>query len=537
MKHLIKLTLCMLVSYFVLTATESVYDPSIHSPVNIIKIAEKLEKDNELEIAISILKAVEKEISSPKVSFFIGKLLKNLKKHEEALEYLDKAYAQDPTNAEALLYQIEVYRAMQKLDKVEELLGIIKSDNPTIQVKIMFERAGLHNAKDRPEEALKIYEHLLRILPDNKTILCNYAYTLRILERVPEAVIYYDKAIESDPSYGVARFAKALTSLTNGDFLDGFAGYELRRKFLKTPSETLYTKKTLWDGKTSIKNKRIFVYAEQGLGDTFQFIRYAHVLKKYEAYVILAVQKRLKEIISLCPYIDEVITTQEEAPEHDFYAPLMSLPAILKTTIGTIPCAGSSYLFAEEKLVEYWGEKLKEDENFKIGINFQGSGHYINPFSGPVTSHRGIPAKDLIEALFQIPNVTIYCLQRISGLDELTDELKNKIVLFDADFDQKHGAFMDTAAVMKHLDLVISIDTSIVHLAGGLQVPTLLLLPKSCDWRWMLNRNDTPWYSTVRLIRQKENKNWNYVISQIKKEVKKRIKFKIMKKPQLSIFS
>lgn len=491
---------------------------------HLIQIINRLEKDNEIEIAISILEVIikttkNKDMFHAKILFLLAKLLKKTKKIDEALRYLEEAYQYDPENYDVVIAMSEIYRSQQKFDLVEMLIASIHSDNPTIKVKVLFETAALLNAKNQYEDALEIYEALLRSLPNNGTLLHNYAYTLRALGRLSEAIFFYEQAAIEGNNNEMSLFAKALAELTNGNFKDGFVGYELRRKHLKTVAERLYTQKPQWNGKDSLIGKKVLVFAEQGLGDTFQFIRYAKVLKKSGAYVIVAVQDRLKNIIQLCPYIDEIIKLKDTAPEHDCYVPLMSLPKIFGTTVGSIPCSETAYLYAHPNLVSKWQKQLSSNKNMKIGICFHGSGQMINPLGGIITSNRSITITHLVEALASIEGVTLYSLQQFVGLDQLTKEVQEKIVVFDENFDKTEGAFMDTAAVIQNLDLVISVDTSVAHLAGGLHVPTFILLPKLADWRWMINRNDSPWYETVTLFRQTEYNNWESVIERLREAV------------------
>jgi ADP-heptose:LPS heptosyltransferase len=230
-------------------------------------------------------------------------------------------------------------------------------------------------------------------------------------------------------------------------------------------------------------------------------------------------------IINRCKYIDKVISTEETPPHFDVYLEIISLPCILKTRLDTIPCA-IPYLYGDEQLTEDWKKELAPDKNFKIGICWQVNENCSSLATRTMAAQRSIKLKQLIP-LCTIPGTTIYCLQKFSGTEQL-DDLPNevKIITFDGDFDQSNGRFMDTAAVIKNLDLVITVDTSIAHLAGGLGVDTWLMRSSPTDWRWLMNRTDSPWYPTIRLFKQPTHGDWETMVQEIVEEVKKRIEKK-----------
>lgn len=405
---------------------------------------------------------------------------KCLSKHEyaQAIQILDSLIAQEPRNA--------TYH---------------------------FHRANALTMSGRPDEALAIYHRLLTYAPDNTAINYHIAFTLKMFGRIDEAMPYYAKTLEQDPNHVEANFSLGLAHLANGNFIPGFEGYEWRLKRPQLKTTVRSYQEPLWDG-SALDGKRIFLYAEQGLGDTFQFIRYAREAKKHGGHVTVAVQKPLVTILAKCPYIDEVISLTQPAPTFDVHAPLMSLPYILKTSIDTVP-NDTPYIYAEDKLVNTWHEKMAHDKNFKIGICWQGNKLLKNPFF----KSRAIQCAQLCP-LSSIPNVSIYSLQQRDGIDQIAKlEKAARPIIFEENFDDAHGRFMDTAAVMKNLDLVITVDTSVAHLAAGLGVPTWIMLPKPADWRWMHNRSDTPWYPTVRLFRQTTAGEWDPVIQTMVQEI------------------
>jgi tetratricopeptide (TPR) repeat protein len=481
-------------------------------------ILERLEKEDEIESAITILELV---ISyQPQTTYFLqlASLLKKKKRYQAAIDHLENARAQDPKNNEILVALIEVYRAERNYQMMEIVLEQIEPKTKLETIKKKYEIAALYNGKKQHEKAVVIYEELLSVMPKNKTVLLHYAYTLRCLERIAEARYYFQKVIDLESNNQVALFSKSLAELTDGNYQDGFKGYELRRGYLKTVSENIYTKKPLWDGKRSLAGKKILVYAEQGLGDTIQFIRFLECLKREGAYVIFAVQSRLFTFIqNAYPYIDQLITLKDPAPEHDLYAPLMTLPTLFNISVGTIPSNNTPYLFPDAQLLTQWKTILEKDQNVKIGICFQASNLNLNLFSGPMTSNRSLDISVILDTLSDIPNVSFYSLQKGNG-QEMAESHDN-LVVFDETFDTDNGAFMDSAAIIPHLDLVISVDTSVAHLAGALGAKTFILLPKPADWRWMYNRSDCPWYKDVTLFRQQKSGDWSTTLEKLKEAV------------------
>lgn len=387
-------------------------------------------------------------------------------------------------------------------------------------IQILFEYANALTTINQCHKALPIYKQLLQRRPHDSSILYNTAFTLKQLGRIQEALPYYHATLAKRPDHAEAHFSLSLAYLTNGDFQKGWEEYEWRwkRNCLLAPHTF---EQPLWDG-SSLTDKIIFLHAEQGLGDTFQFIRYAKVLKeKYQRITIIAsVQKPLVTIMSqCCPYLDKVIALDQMPLSFDFHAPLMSLPLILKTEEHTIP-APIPYIIPDAALVTHWQQKLAQDTTIKVGICWQGNNNYITPFLRTTVAAKSI-ALALFEPLTHIPGISLYSLQKETGTDQITTNDRFKINIFDDHFDTDHGRFMDTAAVIKNLDLIITVDTSIAHLAGAIgDIPVWVLLPEPADWRWMLHRLDSPWYPEhMRLFHQPTPGDWHSVITTVIQEL------------------
>ena len=354
------------------------------------------------------------------------------------------------------------------------------------------------------DESIISLRQALRIRPDYAEAYNNLAIALVQSGRHHEAMRYYEQAIHFRPDYAEAHMNRSLDRLALGEFEAGWIEYEWRWRGKQLRPR--FADRLRWDG-TSPAGKRILIHYEQGLGDTIQFIRYAQVLKKLGAAVFAEVQRPLVRLLEQFAAIDRLIPTGEALPEFDVHAPLLSLPGLLRTSLATIP-ADVPYLEPRKELVERWRRELARFEGTKIGIAWQGNPEYRGD------RHRSIPLSQFAP-LARVPGVTLINLQQGHGTEQLeTIADRFKVVSFD-DVDTDSGPFMDTAALMKSLDLVVTSDTALPHLAGAIGVPVWLALPMASDWRWMHGREDSPWYPTMRLFRQQERDNWEEVFERI----------------------
>lgn len=361
-----------------------------------------------------------------------------------------------------------------------------------------------------PEHALQAFNAIVLLSQNFAAVYHNIGFTLaEQCGNFQDAIEAYKKALQLQSHATETTFCLSLSFLSFGNFEEGWPAYETRWKRIKNndkrPRAFNYPLTKQWDG-WNLNGKRILIRAEQGLGDTLQFIRYAQLLKKQGAFVIAEIQKVLIPLFSACDYLDELVPVGSKLPYFDYQIPLMTLPLIFKTTLETIP-AYIEYLYPDPTLVSFWKKQLAHDPNFKIGICWYGDSAH--------GQHKFMPLH-YFSQLASLDNVSLYSLQKMNGLEQL-EKLPNKhcICQFDTDFDQSHGPFMDTAATMKNLDLVITVDTSIAHLAGALGIPVWIVLPFPAEWRWLTNRNDSPWYPTMRLFRQQNYEDWEPVIKKI----------------------
>lgn len=374
-------------------------------------------------------------------------------------------------------------------------------------IHAIIELAAILITLEEYEEALELYTKALSIKPESLSIFYNLGFTLKKLGYLDEAIAIYKQVLTQKPEYALAHFSLGLAYLTQGNFEAGLPEYEWRWKVYQ---EEPHRKPSIpqWDG-SSLVGKKIYVYAEQGYGDTFQCVRYLYELKKQGAYIIFAPQQALIPLVKLVPHIDEIVSLQDVVSGCDYQIALMSLPLLCKTTLDTIPVQ-TSYLNADPKLITLWQEVFDTIplSTYRIGICWHGNSQYKEQSLRRSVQQKSCPL-ELFAQLATIPNVQLFSLQKVSGLSEINDlEDARFVTLFSDTVDTLHGRFMDTAAIISHLDLVITVDTSIAHLASALGIETWNLLSEPADWRWMINRSDTPWYPTMRLFRQSMRGDW-----------------------------
>lgn len=325
--------------------------------------------------------------------------------------------------------------------------------------------------------------------------------------RFGKALDAFKSAQEADPNFVYAQFCESNVYLMQGNYERGYAMYDAHR--VVYPHRY---RERRWDG-SPLNGRTILLYAQHGLGDTLQFVRYVRRVADMGGRVILQIQPNLVPLFKSEPAAAAVVAFNEDPGPFDVQATLLELPAILGDTIETIP-ATVPYLRADPARVAHWRAYLKHDQAFKIGIAWHGN---PNQKDGLI---RRCALRDMAP-IWGLPGVTVYSLQVGAGREELsTGDRAPVIDLGDIDRD---GAFMDTAAIMEALDLVITIDTSIAHLAGGLGRPVWMVVPYWADWRWMIDREDSPWYPTMRIFRQSQPGEWQPVFTELTNALHERL--------------
>ncbi len=429
--------------------------------------------------------------------------------HDEKIKSFEAIIANDTTNAAAHFEygewlascNEEAYcdRAIQLITRATQLEH---NDNWIFSLGTLCCRFG------RFHDALAAYQRILQARPDLVPVLYNSAYTLKMAGNLDLAIDICNQILTSQPNYEPARLCLSFSYLHKGDFENGWRAHEwnLKKQGKNAPElrELIRT--------NNIAGKTILLTPEGGIGDTINFVRYAQRLREMGAHVIVVVQTPLMNLFARCYYIDQLLSPNSSQPSYDARATLMSLPAILADTEETIP-KNIPYIFPEPHRLVYWHKQLKHDTNIKIGICWQPDVH--NDVSRMPIARRGIPLS-LFYQLGSTPGITLYSLQKKEGLDQL-NKLPAQVNLhvFDKSFDVDHGSFVDTAAVIHEMDLIISTDTATAHLAGAMGKKVWLLLPYATDWRWLHNRTDSAWYPTMRIFKQPHPFDWQSVMESV----------------------
>jgi len=438
-----------------------------------------------------------------------GAALVALGRNEEALVSLQQAITLSPRDAEA---RIQHGVALLRLARHDEAVSsfdralAIRPDLPEVLNNRGVALAALGRAKD----ALDSFLRSLVFNGSSADTHTNVGIVLKTLGRYDEAAASFGRALWHKPDDPAASFELAFLHLTRGEFAAGWPLYEARFHVpaLAIPSRRFDAPR--WNGTAAIAGKTLLVHAEQGLGDTFQFCRYLPLLAAQGAKIVFEVMPTLKALLRSLPDEIQVYARGERLPPADYHCPLLSLPLAFDTQLQTIP-RDVPYLSPEPQRVTQWSARLQGLAGLRVGIAWQG-----NPGVEKLIWARGrsLPL-EMLKPLADLSSISLVSLQKGTGVEQLRDcTFRDRILDLGSDFDHGPDAFLDTAAVMANLDLVISSDTSVVHLAGALGRPVWVALSATPDWRWMRERSDSPWYPTMRLFRQSGG-GWDEVVADV----------------------
>ena len=426
---------------------------------------------------------------------------------DQAITSYEQVLGLDPNHVEALN---NLGVALHSQGKIESALDCLQRA-ARLEPDYADAHSNLGNVlqeQGKLDEAVASYRQALRLEPAYFDALNNLGNTLRAQGKLAESAAAYERALHVKPDNPQVRMSRALCWLQMGDFERGWAEYEWRLncKEFSIPA----FRHPRWDG-SPLQGRPILLYADHGLGDSIQFIRYAPMVKARGGRVIVACQAPLARLMATCPGVDQVVAEGSLLPDFAFYAPLMSLPRIFGTSLASIP-AQVPYLAAETALVEQWHRELGQGGGFRIGIAWQGNPRYLRD------RQRSFRLGQL-EPLAHFAGVRLFSIQKGFGIEQIA-ELDGRFAV--TDIGSRFTDFMDTAAVMREIDLVITLDSSLAHLAGALGAPAWVAIPIAADWRWLTEREDSPWYPTMRLFRQKRWGDWDEVFERMAGELEAR---------------
>ncbi len=473
--------------------------------------------------------------------FQLGYLCQVREQYVEAADFLEQALVLSPENTDARLNLGICLRHLKRYDEALDAFAIVRrsANKPAVacdetgnvyqELGNFAEAAQWHTQSIRHDpsrvesynnlglayqlqhkldEAEASFRQAIETDADFVAAHANLGTLLTWSKRDEEAMQCFDRALALDDQYHAAREKRAGINLLHGNFEAGWPDLESRwysNEFLhKLPSTS-----PEWRGDADIAGKTVLLYGEQGYGDNLQFVRYAQLVARRGATVLLLVPKPLHALFASIPGIAQLLERQDELPAHDFIVPLMSLPLAFGTTVSTIP-GETPYLHATPERAQYWRERLGSHTKPRIGLVWSGDPRKHLPRVHAIDRMRSLPF-DLLKPLLEVPGVEFHSLQlgadALAQLQGCPNVIDHSAALTD---------FHETAALIDNLDLVISADTSVAHLAGAVGKPVWLLNRYNTCWRWLNDRSDSPWYPTMRVFRQPALGDWDTVIADVR---------------------
>jgi len=433
-----------------------------------------------------------------------GLTLLELKRFEEALASCDRALMLRPDYPEALSNRGNALRQLKRFEEALASYDRALALRPDYAGALSNRGLILHEL-ERFEEALASCDRALSVRPDHVEALLNRGNALSELRRFDEALASYDRALTLRPDYAEAHLNEALTRLLVGEFEDGWEKHEWRWETKQHRSARRGFTQPLWTGRENIADKAVLLHAEQGLGDTIQFCRYVPLVAARAARVILEVQRPLHELMSTLCGATQILSRGDPLPDFDMHCPLLSLPLAFGTRLESIPST-TPYLHTPTHTLRHWTTRLGSPDRPRVGVCWAGSPNFKGDLS------RSIGLSPMLSLLAHT-DAQFFGLQKDLRAGDAEILRHNPQITHLGD---EIETFSDTAAVISSMDLVISSDTSVVHLAGALGKPIWILLQYVPDWRWLLDREDSPWYPTARLFRQDETRDWDSVIARVR---------------------
>lgn len=435
----------------------------------------------------------------------LGTLYMNLGELLEAEAYLRMAYGLNDHQIEVL---VNLGVLLMKLDRSSEAEGLLtravelRPSDPDAHLNLGI---CLRN-QQRHLEALEQFNKTEELDHTDPDLFINRGVVLRELLRVDEAIEQYRKALEIDPNHAEAHYNLALALMLKGNLKDGWAEYQWRWQTEDFRGLHIFNDR-LWDGR--LGNYRLLLKAEQGFGDTIQFFRFVPLLTDMGMRVTLQCQKQLTKLLQSQCGVNRVVSYDDAVDDYDFQRPLMDVPYLLGTDLSSIPSA-IPYIRASLRDIDRWSF-IKQEGKGRLAIGLVWTGSRTNKRA----LYRSCPF-DAIRPLFETEGCVFFHLSKEDVSPDINKLPSGRLIDLSGEIED----FSDTSAIIHHLDLVISIDTAVAHLAGAMGKPVWLILHYSSDWRWMLDTSSSPWYPTMRIFRQKRPGGWDELINQLQNRLR-----------------
>jgi len=455
----------------------------------------RVQGKNEQALA-SYRRAMELVPEFPDACNNVGALLAEMGRLDESIDLLRDAVRRHPDHP---AIHNNMGNSLKLAGRLEEAEGAYRRVTELAPGAVEGLRNLAATLKDlgKVQEGEALCRKALGMSADDPLILDTLGNILLADGRVDEALENYDRALAIRPEFAAAHGNRSMALLLKGDFARGWEEYEWRWQSDTFTSPKREFPKPLWDG-TPLGGQTILLHTEQGIGDAIQFARYVSLVAERGGKIILACQPELARLFHTLPGPVRVVT-YGNLPDFDCHAPLLSLPRIVGTRLDTI-LAEVPYLHTEEELTRIWAKRIGEGPGPKVGIVWRG-----NP-DQRVNRVRSCPP-EFLHALKYVPGIRLFSLQKEAGDDGVPEGFN--------DLSPHLGDYADTAAAIRQLDAVVSICTSVAHLAGALGCPTWIMLAFAADWRWLQEREDSPWYPSVRLVRQQTPGDWAGVVKRV----------------------